>query len=213
MLILATLPGRVNRPRFVVLSAAMKAACILTVLVLLASGCTFTSGTLATGESPYVDVAAGAEIYVSGPPEDAAATFDLKLGYRWPRIAVDAALMWTNSMTWAASQCIPEDECVATDKRDLVGIRGAMQVYFLDYRSWIQPYMTAGLGVRVMHYHEVVWASLLFAGGGVEISIVGGLSLNVGMMYALTRFEHGIGSTEGRSNHAFMPMGGLRFYF
>jgi hypothetical protein len=191
----------------------MKPLYTLALLAISAAGCTFTSGTLATGESPYIDVAAGAEVYISGPSEDAAATFDLKLGYRWPKIAVDAALMWTRAMNWTASHCIPEDQCISNDTRDLVGIRGAMQVYFLDYRSWIQPYIIFGLGIRAMHYHEVVWASMLFAGGGVEISLVGGLSLNVGVMYALTRFEHGIGSTEGRSNHAFMPMGGLRFYF
>jgi hypothetical protein len=136
----------------------------------------------------------------------------LKLGYRWPKIAFDAALMWTHNMDWDASHCIPE-ACYSTDSRDLVGIRGAMQVYFLDYRSWIQPYVTAGLGLRVMHYHDVVWATLLFAGGGVEISIIGGLSLNLSVVYAATHFEHGIGSPDGRTNQAFMPMGGFRFYF
>ena len=190
----------------------MKIVCILAPLVLLIAGCTFTSGTLATGESPYVDVAGGAEVYFAGPPENHAPTFDLKLGYRWPKIAFDAALMWTHNLDWDASQCVPEG-CVSTDTRDLIGVRGAMQVYFLDYRSWIQPYMTAGLGLRVMHYHEVVWATLLFAGGGVEISIVGGLSLNLCVLYAATHFEHGIGSPDGRTNQALLPMGGLRFYF
>jgi hypothetical protein len=190
----------------------MKLMLALALVAVAAAGCTFTSGTLATGENPYVDVAAGAEIYFSGPPEEPTPTFDLKLGYRWPKIAVDAALMWTHNMDWTASLCIPE-ACMFTDTRDLVGVRAATQIYFLDHRSRLQPYLTFGLGTRVMHYHEVVWASLFLAGGGAEISLVGGLTLNISVVYALTRFEHGIGSPDGRSNHAVLPMGGLRFYF
>jgi len=176
------------------------------------AGCTFTSGTQVAGESPYVDAAAGVEVYFDGPPENAAPTFDLKLGCRWPGISVDAALVWTHNMDWNASHCVPEGGCISTDRRDMVGIRGAMQLYILkDF--WLQPYLTFGLGVRAMHYHEVVWAGLFLLGGGAEVSLVGGLSLNVGVLYSVTRFEHGIGSPEGNTNQAILPMGGLRFYF
>ena len=191
----------------------MKAVSALTILAAVAAGCTFTSGTLATGENPYVDVAGGAEVYFDSPPKDAAPTFDLKLGYRWPGISVDAALLWTHNMDWNASQCEPEFECMSLDRRDMVGIRGAMQLYILKDDFWLQPYLTFGLGVRVMHYHEVVWAGLFLLGGGVEITLVGGLSLNLAVLYSVTRFEHEIGSPEGNTNQAILPMGGLRFYF
>jgi hypothetical protein len=191
----------------------MKALTALACLAALAAGCTFTSGTLATGESPYVDTAAGAEVYVDGPPEDAAATFDLKLGYRWPGIAVDAALVWTHNTSWNAAQCEPDFECMSRDTRDLVGIRGALQYYFLKDDLWLQPYFIFSVGIRAMHYHRVVWAGLFLLGGGFEVKLVGGLSLNVAVMYSVTPFDKDIGSPEGRTNQAILPMGGLRFYF
>jgi hypothetical protein len=190
----------------------MKVLSALTLLSVIAPGCTFTSGTLATGESPYVDVAAGAEVYFAGPPEGAAAALDLKLGYRWPDFSVDAALMWTHDMAWTAAHCEPS-ACRFTDRRDLAGIRGALQVYFLEPDYWLRTYLTFGLGLRSMHYHEVVWAGLILLGGGAEVSLFGGLTLNVAVLYSFTRFEHGIGSPQGRTNHAVQPMGGLRFYF
>jgi hypothetical protein len=186
---------------------------MLTFLAVVAAGCTFTSGTLATGESPYVDVAAGAEVYFDGPPGDAAANFDLKLGYRWPGVAVDAALLWTRAVSWKAVQCLPADECMSTDTRDLVGIRGALQYYFFKDDFWLQPYLAFGLGLRVMHYHRVVWGGLVMLGGGLEVRLIGGLSFNAAVMYSVTRFDKDIGSPEGRTNQAIMPMGGLRFYF
>jgi hypothetical protein len=191
----------------------MKAPYLLMIPLAVATGCTFSSGRQIAGENPYVDVAAGAEVYFDGPPEDAAPTLDLKLGYRWPGISVDAALVWTHNMSWSASQCEPEFECMSRDRRDLVGIRGAMQLYILKNDFWLQPYLMFGLGIRTMHYHEVVWAGLFLLGGGAEISLLGGLSLNVGVLYSVTRFEHGIGSPEGNTNQAILPMGGLRFYF
>lgn len=190
----------------------MKITSALAFTAAVASGCTFTSGTLATGESPYIDLAAGAEVYLWGPPEAAASAFDLKLGYRWPGFSVDAALMWTHAMAWTATHCEPYG-CLFADQRDLVGVRGALQAYFLEHDSWLQPYLTLGLGIRSMHYHEVVWAGLVLLGGGAEVSLIGGLTLNLAVLYSLTRFEHGIGSPDGRTNHAIQPMGGLRFYF
>jgi hypothetical protein len=32
-------------------------------------------------------------------------------------------------------------------------------------------------------------------------------------MYSVTPFDKDIGSPEGRTNQAILPMGGLRFYF
>lgn len=182
-------------------------------LSVMAAGCTFTSGTLATGESPYVDVAAGAEVYFDSPPDDPAGNFDLKLGYRWPGIAVDAALMWTHRMQWMAAVCEPEIDCMTLDRRDMFGIRAALQYYPLKDDSWLQPYLIFGLGLRVMHYHRVVWGALVLLGGGFEARLVGGLSLNVAVMYSVTRFDGYIGSPEGRTNQAVLPVGGLRFYF
>jgi len=190
----------------------MKALFALTFLAAIASGCTFTSGTQATGESPYIDVAGGAEVYFDSPPKDAAPTFDLKLGYRWPGISVDAAMVWTHNMKWSAMQCIPFG-CVAMDRRDMVGIRGAMQLYILKDDYWLQPYLMFGLGIRAMHYHEVVWGGMVLLGGGAEVSLIGGLSLNVSVLYSVTRFDQDIGSPEGRTNQAILPMGGLKFYF
>jgi hypothetical protein len=196
-----------------ILSAGMKPLSALMLLAAVAGGCTFTSGTLATGESPYVDVAAGAEVYFDSPPKDAAATFDMKLGYRWPRIAVDAALVWTHDIRWDAAQCEPEFECMSEDNRDLVGIRGALQYYPLDGNLWLQPYLIFGVGIRAMHYHRTVWAGLFQLGAGFEAKLVGGLSLNVAVMYSVTRFDKYIGSPEGETNQSIQPMGGLRFYF
>jgi hypothetical protein len=191
----------------------MKALSALTLLALFTTGCTFTSGTLATGQSPYVDLAAGAEVYFDSPPEEAAATFDMKLGYRWPGIAVDAALVWTHDITWDAAQCGPGFECMDQDTRDLVGIRAALQYYFLKDDFWLQPYLIFGAGIRAMHYHRVVWSGLFQLGGGFEVKLVGGLSLNVAVMYSVTRFDKDIGSPEGKTNQSIQPMGGLRFYF
>lgn len=191
----------------------MKVLSALTLLVVLTAGCTFTSGTAATGESPYIDVAGGAEVYFDSPPEDAAPTFDLKLGYRWPGISIDAAMVWTHNISWNAAQCGPGFECMARDTRDLVGIRGAFQYYFLKDDFWLQPYLTFGVGIRAMHYHRVVWGGLVLLGGGAEVKLVGGLSLNVAVLYSVTRFDGDIGSPEGSTNQAIQPMGGLRFYF
>ncbi len=176
----------------------------LTIFILFCpTGASRASEPSISADGPYLVLGGGSSFHVHGIGEGIAPSFNLGLGYRWGRLAVESDFFWIGMESRLLNICMHvmfpaggSTGCAEHLDGHILG--GAIQgrIYLLGPEARLQPYVMAGAGGQVLLYEASggwvdtekgnLWGVVLLAGAGIEVRIHASVFLGVAGAYSYT---------------------------
>jgi opacity protein-like surface antigen len=182
-----------------------------------------------SADGPFLVLGGGRNFHVHGIGEGISPAFNLGLGYRWGRLAVDSDFFWTSMESRLLNICMHvmfpaggSTGCAEhLDGNTLGGaIRG--RVYLFGPEASLQPYAMVGVGGQALWYKASgrwvdsekgnVLGVVLIAGVGVEVRIHPSMFVGVAGAYSYTYYEAWIDDFY-RTTESVNVSAGIRFSF
>ncbi|MBN2495382.1 MAG: hypothetical protein JXR96_12375 [Deltaproteobacteria bacterium] len=183
----------------------------------------FAGGARASEPEPveaFVSLGGGGHCHVGGVDAGTRPAASLGVGLSASWLSVEAAFSWTRiewsqqpvCPLWAGAPC----NAIAYDG-ELLGLLVQARLSLLGRGSMLRPYLSAGAGGALLDFRSDggrasrTWGLGLMAGGGLEVEILGDLSLNLGVAYALTLFQGDL-SWRSDASESVLVTGSIRYY-
>lgn len=180
-------------------------------------------------DGPYLVLGGGSSFHVYGIGEGISPAFNLGLGYRWGRMAVDADFVWMGIESRLLNICmhiaVPaggSTGCAEHLDGNVLGGAIHGRVYLLGPGAWLQPYLLVGVGAQALlskasgswvdTEKSVVWGVVLTAGVGIEVRIHSGIFFGVAGAYSYTYYDKWIDEFY-RTTERVSLVAGVRFSF
>ena len=187
-------------------AADLKHAALVVALLLGGTGASRASEPSIGADGPYVVLGGGSSFHAYGIGEGISPSFNLGLGYRWGRLAVDSDFFWIGTESKLLNICAHvmflsggSTGCAEHLDGNILGgaIRG--RVYLFGPGAVLQPYAMAGVGGQALLYEASgqwvdtengkAWGVVLLAGAGVEVKIHSGVFIGVAGTYSYAYYE------------------------
>lgn len=200
------------------LSRRTGAFLLLAALLALLDPCVASAAESGQTEA-YLVLGGGGHYHVGGVDAGMRPAANLGAGVSFGWLAVEGSLSWTR-LEWLEPPVtifVHGGIGAISFEGDVLGLALQARLAPLGRGTVLRPYLTAGatgayLDVRSdLGRSSSTWGLGVIAGGGVEVEILGGLSLDLGAMYSLTLFQDEV-SWVSDVTESVLLVGTIRYY-